>query len=1150
MAKEKQTRRLIAMALAAGVATSAMPVTAFAETGVSDSSAPKTETSTSTDSEGNKTTTTTTTNADGSTKVESKTENKDGSSSESTTTTTGEGTTSAPKVTITVTSVKDVSGNETESSETTEKTYTDTQNNEDGGTTTTVKTETESETTENAPTQFVPKDDSTAGDDTTPPAEGDGTTGDDTTPPAEGDDTEPQKPTGNTDTGFVEGSTASGFVEGTTTDQTTTTEREETTTDTTVTDYKDRVVEESGSAEGSETTTTTETVVDKYIEDRDDQEEDSDTRTDKTGKVEVLENTPVPDEFPEGDVDTTETTTEITDADLPTSKDLEDYVDNITITLKPGDTDKEGSAAVDEEQLYQDLLAATRPQPSETKGETQTATEDVTDDAGNKIGTITIETTTDVKTDVEDVKNSDGKVVGYGTTTTTTTTVVKTTVVDDVEEYDPKVTTGETKTTVDNSETEPVVKLPDRPTESETKDAAGAVTKVTVEDIVDENNQIVGYLKKTVVTNTDGKEIATGSETFWGTYSKTVTTKETLETTNTRTDYITITTVDTEITQGRVVGGEWITSTAREATASMGKVTEGTTEDGVKHGYTQMSALQISDERLAELQGWANAGTHDLTRPDDVSEKVSLGGDEFEYVGHLAGSEYYIYKSTDGASNWSGHTSNYIYVLKDSAGNRFYGYCCDLATTAVGNHKYEIGNVEDEAYYQNREDNPVAHIRYIAMNGYWGTESGTGSLSSVQKVLKDYLKGKGYSEEAAAAEAATLTDGQALAATQAAMWKYGNNGDATPVWDDNITRRNDNTGANTSADINNEWEVPTNASIQADANIQHLYEALVAGKLGKETSTNVLDKNDITGSSITIGDKVNDHVNNTDTDTSNDVFNTSVSFTVALVPTANDNLEVIVYQGNREVGRKSVTADNASSKTDSSATYTLEGLQLQEGLEVNLSLEGTQNLKKGVYLYTATVGDVKDYNASQTFVGIAQGNRTVALDVNMSFDVTDETATRHSKSGSDSRKKSGSKTTTVVDTAIDEEVVAMMEVTSVTITEDGYEWNSEYNEEYSYSDGGGKDPDPEKPTEDPKDPTEPKDPTDPGDSNDDEKEDLLDIGEEGTPRDDMQLLDAEEEVPLVAGIPETGDNNHVMGFGAMALAALAGMFGLRKKENH
>ena len=55
------------------------------------------------------------------------------------------------------------------------------------------------------------------------------------------------------------------------------------------------------------------------------------------------------DEFSETEVPTIETTTKVDD--------VSDYVGNITLELVPGGTD-EGSATVDEEKLYQELLAA------------------------------------------------------------------------------------------------------------------------------------------------------------------------------------------------------------------------------------------------------------------------------------------------------------------------------------------------------------------------------------------------------------------------------------------------------------------------------------------------------------------------------------------------------------------------------------------------------------------------------------------------------------------------------------------------------------------------------------------------------------------------------------------------------------------------
>ena len=65
---------------------------------------------------------------------------------------------------------------------------------------------------------------------------------------------------------------------------------------------------------------------------------------------------------------------------------------------------------------------------------------------------------------------------------------------------------------------------------------------------------------------------------------------------------------------------------------------------------------------------------------------------------------------------------------------------------------------------------------------------------------------------------------------------------------------------------------------------------------------------------------------------------------------------------------------------------------------------------------------------------------------------------------------------------------------------------------------------------------------------DDPEEPVVDIAEG-----DVPMADAPEE-PLVAGeeesiIAETGDSNHMAAGFAGMLAALAGLFGLRRKEN-
>lgn len=1054
--KNSKPQRLFAMAMVAAMVTSMMPVTAFAEETTdsgasvpSEQSQPTVTVTVTANSDGSETKTTTSesTNADGSTVTETKTEN----------------------------TAADNTKTETNTTTTTKETTT---NNENGGTTTTVDTQTESETTVTEPTKTEPKTNEEASEE-----EGAAGESSDNESSAENNGFESKETgAGDTETGYVEGSAASAFEEGTTTDKTTTTESSESSTDTTVKDIYGRVVEESGNSSGSETTTTTETVTDKYIEDRDDLEKDDYI----DGEEKTLENDP--GSFSnDGSVDTTTTSTQIDPG----------YAGDITITLTPGG-EGSGSANVDEAKLYEDLLAEDRPESSEVKGEAQV--EDVTNDAGEKIGTKT--TTIDETTNVVDKKNAAGEVVGYETTKTTTTTVVTETKANDTNPIDPTVETGETKTTT--SDPVETINLPERPSAGESKNDAGETTTTTVEDIMDDNGNVVGYNVTTVTKDAFGNEIGSGSESLWGTKTVTVTTKETLETTTTKTEYITTTTTTTDITEGKTVNGAWIESTARYAEAEMGQVTE-----GAGHGKQTMKSLPTDVADLID-KWWT-----DLKFDPNTKATNNTTDGKIQYIGHAADSDYYIHRY-GGPVNGEGDLSNGIYLLMDDKGNQFFGYCVDLATNADRGHVYEIGNIEDQSYYQGSSiADAEQHIRAIALNGYWGTASGTGSLDDVKQFLKD----SGY------ANWDTLTHGQALSATQAAIWNYGNNDGNRYVYDDVVRYK-------------------YGESIEAGeiANIQALYQALLDAEAPAEKPTNILDAGDILSSQITIGEKVENNTKNTDNNANNDVFNAGVSFTVAIVPTDKDQLKVVVKQGDKEVGSMNLTAANGTQDGNGNTTYTLNNLQLQENLSINLSLDGTQHLKQGVYLYTATVNGVPSYTASQTFVGVGEGTHSVALDVNMSFAVTDETAAQHNSSGSNSRSRSGRKVTQKTDTEINQEVVALMEVTTVTVTEHNSEWEEEYKKTYSYDDSSHKEEKEEKKEE--------------------EKKQEFDLGDPGTTYvfdEDIPLAELpdveiplaelpDEEIPLgdfeLASAPRTGDASNLWlalsGFSGLGLAALFG----------
>ncbi len=179
-----------------------------------------------------------------------------------------------------------------------------------------------------------------------------------------------------------------------------------------------------------------------------------------------------------------------------------------------------------------------------------------------------------------------------------------------------------------------------------------------------------------------------------------------------------------------------------------------------------------------------------------------------------------------------------------------------------------------------------------------------------------------------------------------------------------------------------------------------------------------------------------------------------------------------------------ITADN-------NGVYTISGLHFTENddFTFDISLKGAQDLKEGVYLYTAADGIDKEGNivpgrlASQTLVGLATGSRDFEISKSYTLEVN-------------------------------------VEENSTVKTE--HFWRNEETTEPEV---------PEKPEE----PEEPNDDEDPIEPQDDDKD---------IPDEDVPLVDIpDEEIPL-ASVPQTGVNNTpwslMVAAAGLALAAVLG----------
>lgn len=430
------------------------------------------------------------------------------------------------------------------------------------------------------------------------------------------------------------------------------------------------------------------------------------------------------------------------------------------------------------------------------------------------------------------------------------------------------------------------------------------------------------------------------------------------------------------------------------------------------------------------------------------------------------------------------------------------GYCVDLSTSTRSGYWYRVENLEEAGYYSEED---AEHIRAIVLNGYWGTEpteddpAPTGSLAAFKKALKE----AGQAETGLTdAEIDALTEGQAGTATQMAIWMYGNQ-----IKDEFELTASDYNGGST-----NESDKNAEKRSQIDKIAAYLAKQVMTRE--EAGTTEIIDADTfIDEMSLTVGGKVGDHANNNDDDDTNDAYNVDLTFSLVVTPSAvNDDLIVKVINSNGDVVKTARIAGQAQDgetfdrvEADADGNYTLTSLELIEGsdAEFNLKLEGAQYLEQGVYIYKS---QVEGKASSQTFVGIAEGYRSV--DVTMSVDLT-------------------------------------FNVEEGTITTEQV-WNREWSEDYD--DEGDVDPD-----EDDYKPYFP-DKDEPKEEPEVEPE-TVEIPEEDTPLADTpaeeELEIFEDEIPL-SGAPKTGDTSSLwtLLIGA-ASAALAGVSirGRRREED-
>ena len=312
------------------------------------------------------------------------------------------------------------------------------------------------------------------------------------------------------------------------------------------------------------------------------------------------------------------------------------------------------------------------------------------------------------------------------------------------------------------------------------------------------------------------------------------------------------------------------------------------------------------------------------------------------------------------------------FYLVDKEGNLATTYCADITTKAIDDVSYVVRNMDEADYYDTSSANM---IRTVAWNGYWGAESGFGSMSAFKQQLKDSGQ---FSDE----ELAKLTDGIAMTATQYAIWNFSNKMDGTVFL--NAYYRPIATGYPGKGNV-------TTANKEASDILFKVYEYLT--KLEPITFTKKTTQNTMINETNFI-DKVIVEIIDKETD----AYKGNVSFTLKTEVNTEkgDDLVVVMYDQGKEIARGRIAGqlqENESYLTMNNGEYTFTNVMVTEGAhELSFEILGKQYMEKGVYLYTSEI--VNDIQ-SQTMVGIASGLRNVNVEMNINFEleVKDEVVT-------------------------------------------------------------------------------------------------------------------------------------------------------------
>ena len=649
----------------------------------------------------------------------------------------------------------------------------------------------------------------------------------------------------------------------------------------------------------------------------------------------------------------------------------------------------DGSGNAPEETVTTDKAGTpvyTAPAGDYTVGE-----EEIKDSTGKVIGTK-----------VTEGIYEDGKLVGYKITETKVTE-------QDLTEAEKEAL--DLKPATQPTPKEPAMVLPEKPVAPAPVTEDGLTTTVTVTEVLNEKGEVIGYTTTTVVTNAVGEEISFQENTVYGTEYR----YDASESWDPETKKLT----ETKVTEIRgveriddvTITTEGVHTNVKDVTEDIYTLVE--TETGtyfVYEGKVYAVTGSSTHKETILIDGKAvdvdQYGTEEKDDDDDLRlEYEAKNGYKDNYVGST-----FSYSDTkDGIWKWvgfgmvsdfeaAGKTDHRVRLFKLKDGDQIrYAYCVELGADiqngqTYGSTEYERDNSQqDTTSPWEGATGTIKQLRSVALNGFWGTDDGLGSLQAV----KDLMIRNGLAEEAE-----TLTAGMALTATQVAIWYFGaKNSDEFGLVGE-TDEESDFFGLEY---FNTETEVTDTTKIDTINKLRNLLVRLANDENGDGQAVEITAEKTFTEAGFVVHDKVSvaenqqaGHVNY-DEDEDNDIYSTDVQFKLDVSTSSfNGDLIVKVMVGDQVIGGGRLAGSAKGTDRigdiffdkiypDENGVFTIAGLELAENVIIDLKLEGTQHLDNGIYVFN-NANDDKNW---QDFISLSKLENEVNFTMQMEFNVTD-----------------------------------------------------------------------------------------------------------------------------------------------------------------